>query len=63
MIERSPTDPKISRQLCSRGLVDYLILLRLMEGKVTFYLLPAVKRNKEVLFKLLRLDRSRQQLD
>ena len=49
--------------LCSRGMVDYLILLRLMEGKVTFYLLPAVKRNKEVLFKLLRLDRSRQQLD
>ena len=42
----------------------------LMEGKVTFYLLPAVKRNKEVLFKLLRLeemkvelDRSRQELD
>ena len=44
-------------------MVDYLILLRLMEGKVTFYLLTAVKRNKEVLFKLLRLDRSRQQLD
>ena len=44
-------------------MVDYLMLLRLMEGKVTFYLLPAVKRNKEVLFKLLRLDRSRQQLD
>ena len=51
-------------------MVDYLILLRLMEGKVTFYLLPAVKRNKEVLFKLLRpeemkveLDRSRQELD
>ena len=44
-------------------MVDYLMLLRLMEGKVTFYHLPAVKRNKEVLFKLLRLDRSRQQLD
>ena len=54
MIERSPTDPKISWQLCSRGLVDYLILLRLKEGKVTFYLLPVVKMNKEVLFKLLR---------
>ena len=54
MTERSPTDPKISRQQCSRGLVDYLILLRLKEGKVTFYLLPVVKMNKEVLFKLLR---------
>ena len=41
-------------------MVDYLILLRLMEGKVTFYLLPVMKRNMEVLFKLLRLDRSRQ---
>ena len=44
-------------------MVDYMILLRLKKGKVTFYLLPVVKRKKEVLFKLLRLDRSRQQLD
>ena len=70
MIERSSTDPEISRQLCSRGMVDYLILLRLKEGKVTVYLLLVVKRNTELLFKLLRLeemkvelDRSRQQLD
>ena len=54
MSERSLTDPEISLQLYSRGVVDNLILLRLKEGKVTFYLLPVVKMNKEVLFKLLR---------
>ena len=45
--------------------------MRLKEGKITSYLLQVVKRNiKEVLFKLLRLeemkvelDRSRQELD
>ena len=47
MIERSSTDPEISRQLCSSGMVDYLILLRLKEGKVTSYLLLVMKRNKK----------------
>ena len=45
--------------------------MRLKEGKITSYLLQVVKRNiKEVLFKLLRpeemkveLDRCRQELD
>ena len=63
MMERSPTDPEISRQLCSRGMVDYMILLRLKKGKVTFYLLPVVKRKKEVLFKLPRLEEMKVELD
>ena len=46
------------------------MILLTLEGKVIFHLLPVVKRNKEALFKLLKLeemkvelDRSRQQID